>query len=271
MSLIVVDPQKCTRDGLCVTVCPSLLLELKDGAPTPSAVDGAEEVCNNCGHCVAICPHGALSQRAMAADSCPPRQTALLPSGDAVVEMLRARRSVRAFRDEPVPAAVLEELLDVVHYAPTGSNRQQVRWLVVHDPAEVRRLAGLTADWLRQAPDGQSGGLNARYQRTLATATARGMDYICRGAPHLIFAHGPRGRDTDGVIALTYLELAAFARGLGVCWAGFVTSASREWEPMQAALALPPDETVYGALMVGYSKYRYQRHPLRNPLRATWR
>ncbi|MHB9092244.1 MAG: nitroreductase family protein, partial [Chloroflexota bacterium] len=175
------------------------------------------------------------------------------------------------FRDEAIPAAVLADLLEVAHYAPTGSNRQQVRWLVVHDSAQVRRLAGLTADWLRHNAEGQQGNLTARYGRTLATATARGMDFTGRGAPHLVFAHGPRGRDTDGVIALTYLELAAFARGLGVCWAGFITSASREWAPMQAALALPEGETVYGALMLGYPRYRYQRHPLRDDLRVTWR
>ena len=41
-------------------------------------------------------------------------------------------------------------LIDATQWAPTATNRQPVRWLVVMDPVEVRRLAGLTVDWLRQ-------------------------------------------------------------------------------------------------------------------------
>ena len=70
MALFTVDPKKCKRDGLCVAECPGLLIEIigEDGFPTPIAE--AEELCINCGHCVSVCPQGALSLKTMSPKDC---------------------------------------------------------------------------------------------------------------------------------------------------------------------------------------------------------
>jgi nitroreductase len=96
---------------------------------------------------------------------------------------------------------------------------------------------------------------------------------ICRGAPHLIIACAPKDYPwaaTDCAIALTYLELAAPSFGIGACWGGFFTAAARQWAPLQETLALPADQIVCGAMMVGYPRYRYHRLPLRNEPPITW-
>lgn len=271
MSLFQVDAGRCNRDGLCVAACPKLLIELPADARTPVSVAGAEDLCNNCGHCVAICPSGALSHRAMAPADLEPVRPALLPNAEAAEHFLLARRSIRTFKDEAVPRETLAHLIDIARRAPTGSNRQQVYWLVIEDRAEVQRLAALTEDWLRDTIARQPEGPLGTYAFTLDKAAERGVDAICRGAPHLIFAHGPKGRETDGVIALTYLELAAAGLGLGACWAGWIGSAAREWGPMQEALALPEGHACYGAMMVGFAKYRYRRIPARNEAKVAWR
>jgi nitroreductase len=54
-------------------------------------------------------------------------------------------------------------------------------------------------------------------------------------------------------IALTYLELAAPAFGLGTCWGGFLNAAANAWSPVQKTLALPEGNTSYGVMMVGKS------------------
>jgi nitroreductase len=76
---------------------------------------------------------------------------------------------------------------------------------------------------------------------------------------------------TDCTIALTYLELAAPSFGLGACWAGYFMAAARHWRPLQEALPLSEGHIVYGAMMVGYPRYRYYRLPLRNEAQVTWR
>lgn len=271
MSLFVVDRRKCRRDGLCVAACPRLLIEIREDAALPTAIAGAEERCQNCGHCVAVCPTAALAHRAMVPERCEPVRPDELPSALQVEHLLRARRSIRTFRGEAIPREELARLLDVARYAPTGSNRQQVRWLVIYESPAVQQVAHLTQDWLRHTIETQPNSALAGYRVSLERAAETGSDAICRDAPHLVFAYGPSGRETDGVIALTYLELAAYPSGIGVCWAGFVTSAARDWKPLREHLGLAQTDACYGALMLGYPRYGYARVPLRNEAQVAWR
>jgi NAD-dependent dihydropyrimidine dehydrogenase PreA subunit len=59
MSLIKVDSEKCSRDGICVEVCPLSLISL-DPEGKPEMRPGSARHCIGCGHCVAACPNGAL-------------------------------------------------------------------------------------------------------------------------------------------------------------------------------------------------------------------
>jgi nitroreductase len=100
-----------------------------------------------------------------------------------------------------------------------------------------------------------------------------GIDRICRNAPHVIVAHAPKDQTaapSSCTIALTYLELAAYAYGLGACWGGYFHADSRFWLPMQQALELPQGHKCFGAMMIGYPKYRYHRIPRRNSPKITW-
>jgi nitroreductase len=59
------------------------------------------------------------------------------------------------------------------------------------------------------------------------------------------------------IIALTYLELAVTSFGLGACWAGYFSAAANMGPPMKKALGLPEEHNSFGAMMVGYPKYKY--------------
>ena len=72
MSLFMIDQRKCKRDGLCVKDCPVQVIAMEDKDAFPSPIEDAEEFCVKCGHCVAICPHGALTLSTMPLDACPP-------------------------------------------------------------------------------------------------------------------------------------------------------------------------------------------------------
>ena len=48
------------------------------------------------------------------------------------------------------------------------------------------------------------------------------------------------------IIALTYLELAAYAMGLGPCWAGYFMRASQSFSPLIRGIDLPKDHQVFG-------------------------
>lgn len=58
----------------------------------------------------------------------------------AFVEMLRQRRSVRAFSPDPVPFEVIKNAIRAAGTAPSGANQQPWRYVVVQDPDIKRRI-----------------------------------------------------------------------------------------------------------------------------------
>ena len=50
--LFNVDAEKCNYCGICVEVGGRNIIEMKDKDSVPIPVYGADELCNNCGHCV---------------------------------------------------------------------------------------------------------------------------------------------------------------------------------------------------------------------------
>ncbi len=274
MALFTVDPKKCKRDGLCVAECPGLLIEIigEEGFPTPIAE--AEELCINCGHCVSICPQGALSLKTMSPKDCLTVRKELSLSPEQAEQFLRSRRSIRSYKKKQIPHDLLTRVIEIARFAPTGGNTQPVHWLVIEDTQEVKRLTGLVVDWQRTlVQEGTDDLLRTRMER-IVNAWDEGIDRICRNAPHLIVAHGPASlpaTQSSCTIALTYLELAAISFGLGTCWAGYFNTAANSYPPLLEALALPQDHLPFGAMMIGYPKYNYQRIPPRNKPPITWR
>ncbi len=263
MSLISFDRDKCQRDGICISECPfNLILQGDDGYPEPRPA--ADRLCISCGHCVAVCPHEALSLEEMSPGDCTPLHKDLAIDTETVEQFLKSRRSIRVYRSKPVPREILGRLLDIARWAPSAKNEHPVNWLMIETPQEVCKLADLTVDWLR--------GTN-NYPG-IVSAWEQGKDMVLRSAPHLAIAHANVKSikpETDCAIALTYFDLAAHAMGVGTCWAGIFMGAANAHQPLIETLALPKDHKVYGAMMLGFPKYRYFRIPQRRPAKVEWR
>lgn len=274
MELLSVDQEKCKRDGICAAVCPAQIIEFKNKEAFPTMIDGGDEICIRCGHCVAVCPHGAISHEIMSTEECPPVLKELNLQPDQVEQFLKSRRSVRVYRNKQVDRDLLAKLIGLASFAPSGHNSQPVHWRLIYDSDEVLRLAGIVADWMRSLiAEGSPLAETLRMDRVVAAWEA-GNDRICRGAPHVIVAHAPKDERTAPAgctIALTYLELATPALGLGACWAGYFNGAANSWAPMATALDLPEGHISFGAMMVGYPKFKYQRLPLRNEPKVSWK
>lgn len=273
MSLFMVDEKTCTRCGACVAACPARIIELREPSPVPTPVDQAAKSCIACGHCVAICPTGAMSHRSMAPEQCPPLRRDWQLSPERAEHFLRTRRSTRTYTGQSVERELLAKLIEVASYAPTGHNSQTVNWRVVHAAVDVRELAGLVIDWMRhtikETPE-LAKGMN--FDR-VAAAWEKGIDRVCRSAPHVIITHAARNDRfalNSCPIAISYLELAATSFGLGTCWGGYFTAAAKSWPPLQKALGLPEGHICYGAILIGYPQHSYHRLPLRNKPVITW-
>ena len=273
MDLFEINQKTCNQDGVCAAVCPDGLIDFqKGGYPTPTAE--AEEVCIRCGHCVTACPTGSLRHRDMSAEQCPPIKKDFQLSAEHCEQFLRSRRSIREYKNKRVPREEISRLIEVARHAPSGHNTQCVEWLVLDNRDELKKLAGVVSDWMRWMVKNKPEIVLPIHMDRIVGRWDEGTDSIFRDAPAVIVAHGEKDSrlaPAACVIALTYLYLAAPGSGFGCCWSGLLTSAATAFPAMIEALALPDDHQCFGAMMIGYPKFGYQRLPLRKPPRITWR
>ena len=273
MNLFEVNLDTCNQDGICAAVCPAGLINLRENA-YPAPVDGAEEICIRCGHCVAVCPTGSLTHRNITVDQCAPVRKDYKLTAEQCEHFLRSRRSIRVYKDKPVSQDELAQLIEIARYAPSGHNSQCVQWSVLGNRDELNGLGGIVIDWMRHLIVNMPELAAAMHIEKTVKRWETGADVILRNAPALIVAHAEKDNRTAPAactIALTYLELAATSMGLGCCWAGYFNAAATTFPPMMKALALPDGHLSFGAMMVGYPKFKYQRLPTRNTPEITWR
>lgn len=273
MALITIDNVKCKQDGICAAVCPAGIIQLENKDTFPMIAASDEEFCIACGHCVSICPHGALEHAVLKPEECLPLKKELLPDPEAAEQFLRSRRSIRVYKKEAVEREILERVIKLAGHAPSGHNLQPVRWLVIHNGEEVQTLAAMVIDWMRYLIQEKSPMVAAMHLDRVVAAWEDGRDRICRSAPHVIVAHAEKENPTAPAactIALSYLELAAGPFGLGTCWAGYFNAAASFWPPMQSALNFPEGHTNFGAMLIGYPQFGYKRMPPRQPPVIAW-
>ncbi len=275
MGILEIAKDKCKKDGLCVAECPSVIIRLNSKDGFPEIPDRVEDMCLVCGHCVAVCPHGALSHKRVPAKNCPDIRKELIINAEQAVQFLRSRRSIRFFKDRPVEKDKIQKLIEVARYAPTAGNTQSVEWTVYTDKAEIRRLAGFIIDWMKSIKN-ETPGQNALlpYIPVVIAAWKAGFDAVLREAPALVIASAPRD-SIDGMVdlslALSYLELYAGTMGLGTCWAGFLQGGLGSWDPLKKAIGLPESHVHHYPMMLGWPKAGYFRLPERRKPKITWK
>jgi nitroreductase/Pyruvate/2-oxoacid:ferredoxin oxidoreductase delta subunit len=268
MTLISIDEETCTKCGLCAVPCQ--LIYHKEGK-YPRQLPHTDEYCMRCGHCVGLCPTGALRHAEMPPEETPPIDPSLAVSFEQCTQLVKSRRSIREYRDESVPSAEIERIIEAARYAPTGHNFQEVDWVVINDRNKVRQIASIGADWLKYIA-GENPEMAELFKGAIEESN-RGRDMFLQGAPAVILVCAGKGNKiaaTDCVIALSYFDLLANTAGMGCCWAGFMMMAAATFPPMMEALDLPKDMAPYGAMMVGYPQYRYTRIPARKPAAITY-
>lgn len=276
MSTVEIDRARCRQCTVCMRVCPAELFG-KDDQGFPEPLAGVEPGCIGCGHCLSACPHGAISLGGVGPWDCTPIGEAESLSPDVIASLVKQRRSTRDYLAEPVDRETVEWLLDLARWAPSARNAQPVHWTVLDGTDKVHALGDRMAEWLRAEG----------WLPELVDAWDRGVDRIFRNAPHLLIAHArcggagstkerakecrsPLDPAMDCVIAATTVELAAHARGLGACWAGYFMYAAAAGASFVDDLGLPKGHRVCAALMLGLPRHRYRLIPPRKESRVKW-
>lgn len=120
-------------------------------------------------------------------------------------EVIRERRSIRKYKDTPVSADVLEQILDAARLAPSWHNNQCWKFIIVSSGAGKERILPAVSD----ANPGK---------KSLAQAPV--VILVCGCPEESGDKEGKSYYLTDVGIACEHLCLAARALGLGTCWIG---------------------------------------------------
>ena len=145
-----------------------------------------------------------------------------------LTEAIRKRRSVRKYRDEAVPAEVLEELLNLACWAPSAENEQPWYYVALTSAETLQELQE-TMQFVADDMKVHLEELLPRHPRIVGQTT----DFLRRlgGAPVCILVflqkdYGPlRKTMLESVAAsIQTMLLAAYERGLGTCWINAATN-----------------------------------------------
>jgi nitroreductase len=179
-------------------------------------------------------------------------------------ELLKIRRSVRDYNDQPVPLALIETLIAETTCAPNASNEQLWRFSVVRDKEYMRRISDESKKNILSTIQVDPNSPIARYEAALRNPSFN----VFYNAPCLVIISGPKERPmtpVDCSLAAAYFMLAAAARGLGTCWINL--GSYIEDEVMRADLGLDRQTQIVAPIIVGYPK-QVPDMPKRNPPRV---
>ena len=136
-----------------------------------------------------------------------------------VLKNIHGRRSVRAYKDQPVPEDLVKEILDAGFRAACGMNAQAVRFAVVSNKDKIKEYSEKGKETYLKAIK-EMGFSNDEIEGLLADP-----DYdIFHNAPVVIFvftAPNALTAQEDSSLAVGNMMLASHSLGLGTCWIGF--------------------------------------------------
>lgn len=147
-----------------------------------------------------------------------------------VFEAVRKRKSVRAFQDKEVPEDTISRLLEAARLAPSSSNRQEWRFVVVRDAMLRKRLSDA-----------------AKGQKFVGEAPV--VLACCAETDGHVMSCGQSCYPIDVAIAIDHVTLCATAEGLGTCWIGAFDEIQ-----VQEILGIPPHIRVVELLPLGYPR-----------------
>jgi len=158
-----------------------------------------------------------------------------------VLEAIKGRRSIRAFKSQAVSTEIVERLIDAARWAPSAGNIQPWEFIIIRNPEIKRNLAkaALNQSFIEEAPV---------------------VIVVCADEIRSSQGYGVRGKTLyciqDTAAATQNIHLAAYSLGLGTCWVGAFNE-----EEVRKILEIPQGVRPVAIIPVGYPA---EKPPARN-------
>lgn len=282
-----VDEELCTYCGLCVQNCPFKCWEQEEGEAPKLKEDYK---CFSCYNCMVVCPVGGITiDEPYHAESgfwvtephpLPARMPLEPKDADgnpdewnAMEQAVLERRSVRNFKDKPVPDSFIRRVLEAGRFAPTGGNCQPWQFVVITDRALISAMdeaakAGITQTYRAYSDDAlvenfagaakaNPGGFDPRVAQGGMGAVARGEMVPSLNAPCVILLAGDSraigGPQMPIGICGQNMSLVANSLGIGSCWVGFLAAG---YSAIADKVHLGPNWKVMTTMVLGWPAFK---------------
>ncbi|MDO5713346.1 MAG: nitroreductase family protein [Tissierellia bacterium] len=145
----------------------------------------------------------------------------------SIYEVIQNRRSIRKYQDREIPKEILDKILEAGRLAPSASNEQNWKFIMVTEPKLLQKVASsMPQDFGRDAKAilvsiGEKDSRQMRCEQPKATV--------------------------DLSIATSYMQLVAWEEGIGSCWIGSFYA-----DVVKEALNIPENMTPVALTTLGY-------------------
>src|SRR4030043_1541309 len=305
MGIMKVDKDKCTGCGLCVQNCPFSVWETdEDGHPRAKE----KYECFSCYNCMVVCPVDALSiQESYHVDKgfwksepCPIPARMPMEARDkegnptewnAIERAIFERRSVRNFKEDPVPESYIRRVLEAGRFAPSAGNCQPWKFIVVTDKALIHDMNEAICNGLSMlftmyksdemvktlAPmyeaDPRPGSWDPRVVLGGFGAVAKSELPVFLNAPVVILMAGDEraisGPEINIGICGQNMNLVANSLRIKACWVGF-SQVINNIAPLKEKLGIRNPWRIVTAMVLGYPRFRQEGVVPREFRPITW-
>lgn len=241
--IIKVNKDLCIGCGLCKNDCPVNNITIEDKKASIKA-----QTCIKCGHCVAICPKAAINITGFDEEPIEFSKQPIVDSNELLMA-LKAKRSIRKFKNKDVPKDIIEKIIEAGRFAPTAKNAQDVSYIVLDK--DKKKFEDVAVKVFRRIKP--IAGLFIKEAREVCID-----DYFFfKKAPKVILVVSKN--EVNASLAASNMSLMAESFGLGVLYSGFFTEVVKYSLKLKKLLKLKPKEQVVATLVIGYPDVKYRR------------
>jgi len=286
-----IDQAICKKCKLCIEVCPCNIIGINNNNVV-DFISEKEHICIECGQCMSVCNSKAISVN----DYLYEDNIYDLPENkvghNEFVDFLANRRSVRNYKDRPVPDELINKILESVSFAPFGAAPEKMKITIVNNRTKIESALPHIAEFLDnivkwiESPIALFMIKRKNKEETFNTLKnhiypiAKSGNYklengdrITRGAPAIIILHAAKSAEahtTNAFIYATYISLAAHALGLGASMIEIVPAAINKVNEVREIFKIPEQNEAIISVIVGYPKYKYKRAIKRTNHSVSW-
>ncbi|MGL4740014.1 MAG: nitroreductase family protein [Sarcina sp.] len=246
--IIEVNKDLCIGCSLCKNDCPVNNISIIDN----KSIIKTQE-CLKCGHCVAICPKKAITMTGFDEEPIEIDKQPVVDS-DNLLMALKAKRSIRKFRDKEVSNEIIEKIIQAGRFTPSAKNDQDVSYIVLaKDKSKFedvavklfRRIKPIVSIWMKDARE-----------------VVIDDNFFFKKAPVVILVVSKN--KVNASLAASNMSLMAESFGLGVLYSGFFSEVIKFSSKLKKLLNLKAKNEVVATLVIGYPAVKYRRTTQKN-------